>query len=162
VQLAWSFYVLQNMGFSGTHSFGCYTRGKLARGWERKKKLFNNTFLLDRLKGVQIECSDALKILKLRDAKDDAFHFIDPPYYNSDTRPYAGSYTKEDFIELLKILSRLEGKFLLSSYPSEELKAFTKRCNWYTKIIEKKVTVNHTKSDKGRVKTEVLTANYPI
>ena len=159
LQRAWAFYVLTNMGFSGTYSFGCYTKGKRAQGWERKKALLDQT-LLDRLKGVQIECTDALRILTLRDAKE-TFHYVDPPYFNSNMGIYGG-YTETDFKNLLDTLFQLKGKFLLSSYPSDLLTIYTQKYGWYTKTIQKTVSVNQTKTRKPKQKIEVLTANYPI
>lgn len=160
LQRAWAFFVLTNMGFSGRiGSFGCYTKGTKAMGWEKKKKLLTPA-LKERLKGTQIECSDALKILKLRD-NSSTFNYIDPPYFNSNMGHY-GNYTLEDFEALLKVLETLKGKFILSSYPSEILTEFTKRNNWHTKSIEQLVSANQTKSKTNKTKTEVLTANYPL
>lgn len=160
LQRAWAFYILTNNGFSGRiGSFGCYTKGQKAQGWERKKLLINSQ-LKDRLLGVQIECTDALKILKLRDTPD-SFHYVDPPYFNSNMGHY-GNYTKDDFEKLLFTLSGLKGKFLLSSYPSELLEQYVSQHGWYQKEIVQRVSANRTKSSKQRKKVEVLTANYPI
>jgi DNA adenine methylase len=160
LQRAWAFFVLTNMGFSGRiGSFGCYTKGTKAMGWERKKELFTPE-LKERLKGTQIECTDALKILTLRDSPD-TFHYIDPPYFNSNMGHYDG-YTKDDFIDLLKVLSKMKGKFILSSYPSEVLDLYTQEFGWHTQTIEQLVSANQTKSKKNKTKTEVLTANFPL
>ena len=160
LQRAWAFYVLTNMGFSGKiGSFGCYTKGTKAIGWERKKELFTPA-LRARLSGVQIECTDAIDILKRRDSPD-TFHYIDPPYFNSNMGHYDG-YTKDDFINLLKTLTQLKGKFILSSYPSHELELYTKEFGWHTKSIEQLVSANQTKSKGHKTKTEVLTANFPL
>lgn len=160
VQRAWAFFVVTNLGFSGRiGSFGCYTKGKNAIGWERKKLLIN-TELRERLEGVQIECTDAIKILTLRDSPE-TFHYIDPPYFNSDMGHYRG-YTENDFRELLETLSSLKGKFLLSSYPSDLLSIYTKKYGWYQKEIIQRVSVNSGKTGKNKQKVEILTANYPI
>lgn len=160
LQRAWAFFVLTNMGFSGRiGSFGCYTKGTKAMGWENKKELLTLA-LKDRLKGTQIECTDALKILTLRDSPE-TFHYIDPPYFNSNMGHY-GNYSKDDFIELLKVLSKLKGKFILSSYPSDLLKLYTKKFGWHTKTFDQLVTANQTKSKTNKIKTEVLTANFPL
>lgn len=160
LQRAWAFYVLTNMGFSGRiGSFGCYTKGTKAMGWEKKKELFTPA-LKERIKGTQIECSDALKILSLRDSPK-SFHYIDPPYFNSNMGHYGG-YTKDDFIRLLKVLSNIKGKFILSSYPSDVLDLYSKEFGWHTKTIEQLVSANQTKSKTNKTKTEVLTANFPL
>jgi len=112
-----------------------------------------------RLQNVQIESTDALYIIKSRDSKE-SFFYCDPPYYNSDCGHYDG-YSLEDFQNLLKVLSEIKGKFLLSSYPSEPLLEATKAFGWNMWSLEQKVTVN-AKSGYLKRKVEVLTANYPI
>jgi len=106
---------------------------------------------------VQLECADALYIIKSRDSKE-AFHYCDPPYFNSDCGHYIG-YSKDHFKALLKQLSEIEGKFLLSSYPSDLLAEFSAENGWCTKTITQRVSVN---KGSGKVKIEVLTANYEI
>ncbi|MFT6502934.1 MAG: DNA adenine methylase [Crocinitomicaceae bacterium] len=159
VQKAWAFFVLTNVGFSGKiGSFGCYTIGTKAQWFQGKKELVTKD-LAKRFEGVQIENTDALKILKLRDVEGESWHYVDPPYFNSHCGDYEG-YSEKDFTNLLSLLSTLKGKFLLSSYPSEILSQYTSKFGWYNKEIQAKVSASNTKIQKG--KTEVLTANYPI
>jgi DNA adenine methylase len=68
----------------------------------------------------------------------------------------------EDFENLLKLLSQLEGKFLLSSYPSPILKEYTKQFGWHTQSVEQTVSVANNHGKTGKAKTEMLIANYPI
>ncbi|MEA2042070.1 MAG: DNA adenine methylase [Bacteroidota bacterium] len=105
---------------------------------------------------VSLESRDALKIIRTTDHSKD-FFYCDPPYYNSDMAHYDG-YTIEDFKMLLKALSSIEGKFLLSSYPSDLLQKYTKDNQWNSVRFNKHVAV----SNKGKRKIEVLTANYPL
>lgn len=159
VQRAWAFFVLTNAGFSGRiGSFGCYTQGTKANWFQGKKEQITES-LAQRFEGVQIENTDALKILKLRDVENESFHYIDPPYVGSDCGHY-GDYTENDFRNLLSILSNLKGKFLLSSYPSELLDMAIEKYGWHTMEIKAKVSASNSKTQKE--KTEVLTANYPI
>ncbi len=158
LQRAWAFFVLTNLGFSGRiGSFGCYTLGTTAQWFEQKKAQITRT-LQKRFEGVQIENTDALRILKLRDTKD-TFHYVDPPYVGSNCGHY-GNYTEHNFGELLSTLSGLKGKFLLSSYPSEILEKYTSQYGWYRKEIPMKVSASRVKKQKDKV--EVLTSNYPI
>lgn len=158
VQRAWAFFVLTNVGFSGRiGSFGSYSNGNKAHWFETKKAEIREN-LRERFEGVQIESMDALWIIKRRDSVD-AFHFIDPPYVGSDCGHYS-QYTETDFENLLKLLSTVKGKFLLTSFPSQELDSYTKKYGWYQKEIERKVSAPNVKTQ--RTATEVLTANYPI
>ena len=97
-------------------------------------------------------------IFHRQDNKDD-FFYCDPPYFNSDMGHYKG-YTEKDFENLLESLSKIKGKFLLSSYPSELIERYTKKYKWHTQKIEGiPVSVG---LGKHKMKTEVLTGNYPI
>lgn len=112
-----------------------------------------------RLQRVQIESADALYIIKSRDSEN-SFFYCDPPYFNSDCGHYDG-YTIEDFERLLVTLSKIKGKFLLSSYPSPLLLKFAKAKQWKMFSVEQGVSVN-AKSGYLKRKIEVLTANYVI
>jgi DNA adenine methylase len=112
-----------------------------------------------KLQDVQLECADALYIIKSRD-RIDSFFYVDPPYYNSDMGHYDG-YSLNDFTELLELLSSIKGKFLLSSYPSPILAEFTKKFGWHIQTKVSKVSVA-AKDGNQKLKTEVLTANFKI
>lgn len=78
-----------------------------------------------RLSGVLIENRPAIQILRDHDGAE-TLHYVDPPYVH-DTR-YSGAktgrvyrheMTDQDHEELLKVLLELEGKVIVSGYPSE-------------------------------------------
>ena len=98
-----------------------------------------------------------MRIIDSRDTEG-SFFYLDPPYFNSDCGHYDG-YSKDDFENLLKALSKVRGKFLLSSYPSDILAEFTARHGWQQKSIEQHVSINRGGAN-GKRKTEVLTWNY--
>lgn len=162
IDRAWAVWVLATQGFSSKLDghWGYDKKRKTTSKKINNRKLEFNEELAIRLQHVQIECTDALRIIRSRDYKD-AVHYCDPPYWNSDCGHYDG-YTKEDFEMLLQTLEGIQGKFLLSSYRSPDLKTYTKRNGWYT--LEKKlsVTVNNKSKSPNKQKIEVLTANYPI
>ena len=54
----------------------------------------------------------------------------------------------------MEVLSGVEGKFMLSSYPSDVLSDYTKRHGWHT------INIDMTRSAGGGNKREVLTMNY--
>nr|WP_251040578.1 hypothetical protein [Chryseobacterium sp. ISL-6] len=56
----------------------------------------------------------------------------------------------------------MQGKFLLSSYPSDLLNYYTKKNGWFSKHLEKKVSVSAGLGVKGKRKIEVLTGTYNL
>jgi DNA adenine methylase len=160
IKRAWAVWMLANS------SYGCMLDGGYAydRIGTNSKKLDNKRagFTSDyaaRLQRVQIECCDALRIIRSRDAED-AFFYLDPPYVGSDQGHY-NEYTQEDFNTLLGVLEGLQGKFLLSSFRNEALAGFARRNGWYSQELKRTSSMTHGYKTQ-RKKIEVLTANYPI
>lgn len=160
VRRAWAFWVLSAQSFSSKidGSWG-FDKLKSSTSLKIKNKIdnFTEAFAL-RLQDTQIECADALYIIKSRDAID-SFFYIDPPYFNSNMGHYDG-YTERDFEELLKLLSSIQGKFVLSSYPSKILSSYIKLNKWKFREIEQNVSV--CAATKKKSKIEVITANFEI
>ncbi len=161
IKRAWAVWVLSSQSFSAQldSSWG-YDKSKNTT----TKKIINNRerFTEDmaiRLQNVQIECADALYIIKSRDTEN-SFFYCDPPYFNSDCGHYDG-YSEQDFENLLISLSEIKGKFLLSSYPSTVLMRYAKANGWNMWSVEQGVSIN-SKSGYIKRKIEVLTANYPL
>lgn len=162
IKRAWAVWVLASQSFISMldGSFGYdKIKGTTSQKIAKKRDEFTLDFSI-RIQNVQIECTDALRIIRSRDYVD-AFHYCDPPYFNSDCGHYDG-YTIEDFEMLLKTLSQIEGKFLLSSYPSPILKEYTEKFGWNTKMLEQSVSVANATSKPAKKKIEVLTANYDL
>lgn len=163
IKRAWAFWTLASQSFASIvdGSWGYdVKKDTTSKKITNKRESFTEDYAI-RLQGVQVECTDAIRIIKSRDAKD-SFFYCDPPYFNSDCGHYNG-YSIDDFEILLKTLSVIEGKFLLSSYPSPILTEYTKKMGWYQVEIKSGVSVANSNSKKGqKIKTEVLTANYPI
>ena len=157
VERAWAFWVLTNQGFVGKiGSFGYGTNDNKRELNIANKRLAFNNVLTERLELVQMECTDALRIIELRD-REETFFYCDPPYIDSNQGHYGG-YTKEHYELLLTALSKIKGKFLLSSFPSESLDNFTKAHGWF----QFEITMPCASSKHKKPKTEVLTANYDI
>lgn len=161
VRRAWAVWVLCAQSFASKMN-GPWgydkTNNTTSKRIANKRDNFRSHYL-NRLRMVQLEHADALYIIQGRDTKD-AFFYCDPPYFNSNMGHYKG-YTEADFKALLRLLSSIKGKFLLSSYPSDILDKYAKKYGWQSRRIEKYVTVN-AKGGNPKKKTEVLTANYPI
>ncbi len=159
IKRAWAVWVLAAQGFcsilDGTWGYDI-KKGTTTKKITNKRDSFSEDFAI-RLQNVQIECTDALRIINSRD-RVETFFYCDPPYFNSDCGHYDG-YSEDDFTALLDRLSKIDGKFLLSSYPSGVLDKYSKLHNWNTKTIIQQVSVN---KGAGKKKTEVLTWNYSV
>lgn len=159
VKRAWALWVLSTQSFcaklDGSWGYDI-TKNRTSKHVENKKKSFTLDYSI-KLQDVQLECADALFIIGNRDS-DQTFFYVDPPYYNSDMGHYDG-YSIKDFEDLLQMLSRIKGRFMLSSYPSEILNKWTKQQKWKTYTVDSKVSVN-AKSGYLKRKVEVLTTNY--
>lgn len=158
---AWALWVLSSQGFAGQldSSWG-YDKSKNStpKKIENKKEAFTIDLAM-RLQQVQLECADALYIIRSRDTAE-SFFYVDPPYYNSDMGHYDG-YSRDDFEALLTLLSGIKGKFLLSSYPSDILGDYSTKNNWFTKSYDGIVSIA-AKSGKQKKKIEILTSNFDI
>lgn len=161
VQRAWAVWVLSSQSFSsmldGTWGYDKAKR-TTTRKISNKREQFTEELAI-RLQDAQLECADALYVIQSRDTPQ-SFFYCDPPYYNSDCGHYDG-YTLEDFERLLCVLNAIQGKFLLSSYPSPILMKYAKQFGWSQWSLETGVSVNN-RSGYLKRKVEVLTANYPI
>lgn len=159
---AWAVWVLAAQSFSsmldGTFGYD-RVKGTTSKKITNKREDFTIDLAI-RMQNVQLECTDALRVINSRDHKG-AFHYCDPPYFNSDCGHYDG-YTKDDFENLLKTLQRVEGKFLMSSYPSDILSQYTTANGWQTMQLEQTVSVANGTGKPGKKKIEVLTANYDL
>ncbi len=157
IDLAWAFWILCNEGYAGKIGTWGYGTNENKREYSiaAKRDSFLKVFA-DRLGKTQIENHDAVRIIELRD-RVETFFYVDPPYIDAAQGHYSG-YNHEHFNNLLMTLSKIEGKFLLSSYKSEILDGFTKKFGWHTLEFNQPLMASKTR----REKTEVLTSNYPI
>jgi DNA adenine methylase len=76
--------------------------------------------VVERLRGVTVECLPALDIIRKYDATDTLF-YVDPPYLPEvrDTgRDYVHEMSMQDHMDLLEVLGRVRGMVVLSGYPS--------------------------------------------
>ena len=156
IKRAWALWMLANTGFGGQldSSWGYDTTGQTTASIRNKRDSFTESIAI-RLQNTQIECCDALRIIRSRDAPD-AFFYIDPPYPDTDQGHYDG-YSTEDFRALLETCANIEGKFLLSSFRHSALEEYTTKYNWSQ--FELKMNKPMSKSTH---KIEVFTANYTM
>jgi DNA adenine methylase len=128
------------MGFAGmfSSSFG-YDKQKGKHPLRLKNaKLLITDELIDLLENTTIECDDALKVINRFD-ESFAFFFIDPPYVGANMGHYSGMFNEQNLSELLELLSKIKGKFMLTMYPHDLIKSFADRCNWKIQVVNRKV-----------------------
>lgn len=117
----------------------------------------------NRLKDTLIETLDYKEIFKRYDMKvttkeqRDVFFFVDPPY--KESYGYENEFTNEDHEELVSILKKLNGKFLLTINDDEEIKEWYKDFN----IISNEVMYKICSDIKGiGNRKELIITNYDI
>lgn len=99
---------------------------KLNGGWARSvysgnkaltfyKKIQYLPEILDRLSGVYVSSTDALKCIKQWDSPH-TFFYCDPPYPNTDQSGYMYKFSLEDMKKLVDCLNECQGSFILSCY----------------------------------------------
>lgn len=161
VKRAWAIWVLCCQGFGSKIGTGWgydITGNTMNQKLQNKVDHFTKR-LVKRLQNCQLECADALYIIKSRD-HENSFFYCDPPYFNSNMGHYDG-YSEHDFENLLSLLAKIKGKFLLSAYPSALLARYVKQYHWEETAIVQPIAVN-AKNRKQKLKTEMLVANYPF
>ena len=126
VERAWAFMVQQNMGFSGNIRASGGTWGRVfisSQGCAYTcNKWLMRLSMLDawrwRLMLVQIDCRDALEVIRYWDSPNTLF-YIDPPYVNETRRTlnaYAYEMSVEQYKELVELLLGIKGKAVVSGY----------------------------------------------
>jgi len=153
LQRAWAVWVLSHQSIYAImcNSWKCSKERNSAHSIVNKKEEFAEAYQ-SRLENTSIFCRDALNVIAQTDTPD-TFHYIDPPYYQANMGHYRG-YSREDFEKLLKLLSGVKGKFMLSSYPSDLLEQYIQLNGWST------IEIEMARSAGGGRKTEVITINY--
>jgi DNA adenine methylase len=161
IKRAWAVWLLCNQSYGGGMDSGWSFKKKDnadVRTIQNKINNFTNEYA-ERLRNIQIECNNALTVIKNYDSTE-TFFYIDPPYIGADQGHYNG-YTDYDFTELLDFLVTIKGKFLLSSYNNEILTKYITDNNWYCLEIKKFLFMS-LNSKEQKYKIETLTANYTI
>ncbi len=112
--------------------------------------------LCARLRDVTIENDDALKVLARYDCPE-AFHFVDPPYVNSDCGHYDGMFGDADMQALIDLLATLKGRFMLTMFPYEAIEQAAERNGWTIHRVER--TISASKENRRR-QEEWMVCNY--
>jgi DNA adenine methylase len=114
-----------------------------------------------RLRRVVILNDDAIKVIQREDGPN-TLYYIDPPYLHetrTDTTAF-GEYemSDEDHANLLDTLGAVEGKFVLSGYPSKMYNRAAKTNGWNKHVF--KVDNKASSAKKKEIKSECVWLNY--
>lgn len=159
IERAWSFYYMANTSMYAILENAMNIPSKDLKPvvtYQNKVALLTDLAYTQRLEKTFIESRDALYVIQRHDSVD-TFHFVDPPYFNANMGHYAG-YSEADFRNLLDTLSVVQGKFLLTCYPSELIVEYSKKFNWVMDCVEMSLNAG----SKGKKKIECLVRNYHI
>jgi DNA adenine methylase len=105
-----------------------------------------------------IECLSAIEVIQKYDGTD-TFFYLDPTYlaetrHGRKAKTYAHEMTEEDHVALLDTILKIEGKVMISGYPSalydEKLRGWRR---------EELVTTAHV-ANSGQRRIEVIWMNY--
>lgn len=166
VEAAVAFFVLNRQSRQGTmKSFATLSKSRVRRGMNEQAAAWLSAVeglpdLHDRLKRVVIVHDDFEAVID-REDRPETFFYLDPPYV-AETRVSRDAYdlemSEEDHLRLLRCLSRIRGKFLLSGYPSPLYREFTKTKPWFMnhKMIDNKASSSVVKD----LKMETVWMNY--
>ena len=158
IERAWALWVRTKMSFAskidGTFGFD-KAKGSMTKKITNAKDAFTEA-LCSRLEHVTIENQDAMAVIKRFDTKD-AFHFVDPPYVNTNCGHYKEMFNAEDLNNLLQVLSSIEGKFMLTMFPNESIAEQAENNNWSIHRIERQISSSRI---KRRVQEEWIVINY--
>lgn len=112
--------------------------------------------LCARLEHVTIENRDALEVISCYDSPE-TFHFVDPPYINSDCGHYEGSFNEQNMEDLLKLLEAIKGKFMLTMFPLPMIEDYSIKNDWTIHRVERTISASKT---TRRKQEEWMVCNY--
>jgi len=150
VEKARIFYVLLSQSFNGTTTGGGWSFGGVRHNFNVAKSFYNSLenikLVAKRLQTVQLECQDALTLLKRWDSPDTLF-YLDPPYLwgtrgqkSKGRQPYQHEMTDTQHQELLEACLSAKGKIILSGYYSLVYDLPLVKAGWTHKAFEATAT----------------------
>jgi len=166
VEAAWVFFVRFRQSRQGIgRSFATLSKRRTRRGMNEQVSSWLSAVeglpeAHKRLKRVVICNADAIDFIKREDSER-TFFYVDPTYLHetrSAPKIYKHEMTQDQHGDLLMALDEIEGKFLLSGYPSQMYSDWASAVGWKSdsKEIDNKASSSETKEKK----TEMLWYNY--
>ena len=136
-------------------TFGYDFNGAMPKKVRNAKDEFTERVCL-RLQHVTIENRNALDVIACYDSPD-TFHFVDPPYVNSDCGHYEGVFSEQNLEQLLDLLETVKGRFMLTMFPFELIDRRAQRNGWTIHRIAR--TISASKTSRRR-QEEWIVCNY--
>jgi DNA adenine methylase len=163
VERAWAVWYCFAVGFGGVgRDYGFANKAinamPMPKVVQSKKERFDLE-IFEKLQSAQIENTDAIKIIGRCAPDKDAFYFVDPPYIGTRQGIYKG-YTEEHFEHLLKALSKVEGKFVLTCYKNDLVEKYAAKNKWHSKTIKTTCAAQTPVNGKRPERHELFTMNY--
>lgn len=157
IERAWAVWVLCKISFASMMdgTFGYDFNGAMPKKLRNAKDEFTEQ-LCARLDHVTIENRTALDVIACYDAPE-AFHFIDPPYVNSDCGHYEDTFNEQHMEQLLQLLETLEGKFMLTMFPFDMINRYARKNGWIIHRVERVISASKT---SRRRQEEWMVCNY--
>lgn len=157
VQRAWAVWALSKMSFASMldGSFGYDFGGGMPKKVKNAKDEFSKK-ICDRLEHVTIENRDAMDVIQTYDCRD-CFHFVDPPYINSDCGHYEGLFNEAKLHMLLRLLACIKGKFMLTMFPHNDIENTARENGWHIHRIYRTISASKT---ERRKQEEWIVVNY--
>jgi len=169
IERAVVFFICARQAFSGEVGQGwaySVSRGTShsphirARTWERA--LYRLPQFHARLTNVQVDCRDALQVIRTYDTRE-TFFYCDPPYVlstRSGGKAYAHEMTDQQHARLVNVLLRIKGKVMLSGFESPIYKPL-EAAGWLTKQYTRvRAAPNARRRGPRGTQTETLWLNY--
>lgn len=126
IHAAWAFFVRCRQSLAGRmRSFAPLSRNRVRRGMNEQASAWLTAVegldeVHQRLRRVVVLNGDALEVIRQQDGPQTLF-YLDPPYLDTTRAApdvYAHEMTADDHGRLLSLITRLEGKVMVSGYPS--------------------------------------------
>lgn len=166
VYRAVQFFIVCRQSLSGRmKGFAGITRNRTRRGMNEQVSAWLNSIeglpiVHGRMKRALVRNQPAVTVIKKEDGKRSLF-YVDPPYL-FETRETTGEYEHEmsddQHLELLDVLSRIQGRFILSGYRSKMYDEAAEKNNW--RRHEFNVPNNSAGGKKKRRMVECCWLNY--
>lgn len=159
VDRAWAVWALSKMSFASMldGAFGYDFSGSMPRRLDNAKADFAHQ-MAERLERVTIESRHAFEVLETYDGPT-TYHFVDPPYVGSDCGHYEGVFGDDDLRRLLELLTRLQGKWMLTMYPNSAIAEYADANGWIIHRVER--CISAAKSSR-RMQEEWMVCNYTL